>query len=166
MHGNALMSSNEEKIGKYDRTPEVGAPANTEGWALLEAAKRIATAITQGPDDDKGTREIRRKALRLNWRLWTIFQAELTLDSSPVPEEIRLNILTLCNFVDKHTVACLADPIADKLAVLIDINRNIAAGLMQVPEGAENQDAPEENAPEEAAPDASALPGQRIETEA
>ena len=166
MHGNALMASNEEKISKYERTPEVGAPGNTEGWALLEAAKRLATAITLGPDSDKETREARKTALRLNWRLWTIFQAELTLDSSPVPEEIRLNMLTLCHFVDKHTVGCLASPEADKLAVLIDINRNIAAGLMQIPEDAENQIEPVEEVPEEEPDDPEANPGQRIETEA
>jgi len=166
MHGNAQMSSNEEKISKYDRTPEAGAPANTEGWALLEAAKKLATAIMQGPDTDKETRDARKTALRLNWRLWTIFQAELTLPNSPVPEEIRLNMLTLCNFVDKHTVACLVSPEADKLAVLIDINRNIAAGLMQIPEGAETQMQPAQEALEEEPVDPNASPGQRLETEA
>jgi flagellar protein FlaF len=68
--------------------------------------------------------------LRLNWRLWTIIQADVSGEGSPLPDEIRQNILSLSVFIDKHTVSALAEPSERKLRVLVEINRNIAAGLM------------------------------------
>ena len=105
-----------------------GSPRETEGRALLEAARRLA-AIQEKPDD----RDSFLENVRLNWRLWTIFQAELTEPESQVPLEIRQNMLNLCNFVDKRTVEILADPKPEMLTVLININRNIAAGLLVDP---------------------------------
>ena len=134
MAGYSLMTSLQDQVKKYDRVPEPGAPAQTEAWALLEAAKRLAAAIVHGPDTDKETKELRKKALRLNWRLWTIFQAELTQDRPDLDPEIRRNMLTLCQFVDKHTVGALFKPTAEALSTLIDINRNIASGLLNMPE--------------------------------
>lgn len=105
-----------------------GTPRETEGRALLEAARRLA-AVQEKPDD----RDSFLENVRLNWRLWTIFQAELTMSESEVPLEIRQNLLNLCNFVDKRTVEILADPRPESLTVLININRNIAAGLLAEP---------------------------------
>jgi flagellar protein FlaF len=111
--------------------PPEGNPRRSEAWALTEAGRRLALASRA----DVGAM---REALRLNWRLWTIFQADLTSllepdagGNVPTPGEVTLNMLTLCQFIDKHTVAALSDPTPDKLQVLIDINRNIAAGLME-----------------------------------
>jgi len=122
----------------YNRIPDGESAQKTESWALIEAARKIADVITAGDDNDKEVRKKRREALRLNWHLWTIFQAELTTADENFPEEIRINVLTLCQFIDKHTVACLAEPTADKMRILIDINRNIAAGLAAMPEETEN----------------------------
>lgn len=146
------------KSDGYSQIPSAGSPSYSEAWALVEAARRMAVAIEnylrQEDTLTPKAREILREPLRLNWRLWTIFQAELinSLDdeNSPMLPEIRTNMLTLCQFVDKHTTQALADPTPDNLAVLIDINRNIASGLMETPE---NQ-ADEENS------SASALPTQ------
>ncbi|MGJ3258662.1 MAG: flagellar biosynthesis regulator FlaF [Rhodospirillales bacterium] len=128
------MSSQQSKVKNYERVPQGGEPAQTEGWALLEAASRMASAIVSGDPAEKETKERMKTALRLNWRLWTIFQAELLNEDCPVPEEIRINMLTLCQFVDKQTVKILADPNPETMVPLIDINRNIAAGLMNLPE--------------------------------
>lgn len=128
------MASHGDQVKKYDRVPEPGTPAQTEAWALLEAAKRLAAAIVHGPDDNKETKELRKKALRLNWRLWTIFQAELTQERPDLNPEIQRNMLTLCQFIDKHTVGALFKPTAESLSTLIDINRNIASGLLNMPE--------------------------------
>ncbi|OFV96942.1 MAG: hypothetical protein A3F68_08210 [Acidobacteria bacterium RIFCSPLOWO2_12_FULL_54_10] len=117
--------------GSYSRLPASGSPTYTEAWALVEAARRLAVAIESGPLDNPDVRKAVRDALRLNWRLWTIFQTELSADESPVPIEIRQNMLSLCNFVDNHTVQAMADPSAEKIATLIEINRNIATGLLE-----------------------------------
>jgi len=149
------MSSQQSKIKSYERVPQGGQPAQTEAWALLEAANRMAAAIVSGNPEEKETKEKMKTSLRLNWRLWTIFQAELLDESCTVPAEIRVNMLTLCQFVDKQTVKVLAGPTPEIMIPLIDINRNIAAGLMNLPERdakAEPAEAPSEEAPADAPP--------------
>jgi flagellar protein FlaF len=113
----------------YRSSQRLGSSARaTEAQALLEAARRLDAAV--------GNQEAYRAALRLNWRLWTIIQADVSGEGSPLPDEIRQNILSLSVFIDKHTVNALAEPGDRKLRILIDINRNIAAGLMTSAEGA------------------------------
>ena len=145
------MSSQQNKLKSYERVPQQGDPAKTEAWALLEAAKRMAMAIVSGDPAEKETKENMKNALRLNWRLWTIFQAELLDENCQVPEEIRVNMLTLAQFVDRQTVKVLIDPTPDNMTSLMDINRNIAAGLMNLPEkgaeGSESEKAPTEQPP-------------------
>lgn len=104
-------------------TPQEGNPRATEAWALTEAGRRLAAASRED-------HRIMREALRLNWRLWTIFQADLTVSLEADPtNELVINMLTLCQFVDHHTVDALAEPTAEKLEVLVGLNRQIAAGL-------------------------------------
>lgn len=149
------MSSQQSKIKSYERVPQGGRPAQTEAWALLEAANRMAAAIVSGNPEEKETKERMKTSLRLNWRLWTIFQAELLDETCTVPAEIRVNMLTLCQFVDKQTVKVLAGPTPEIMIPLIDINRNIAAGLMNLPERdakAEPAEAPSEETPADAPP--------------
>ena len=113
-----------------------GNPRETEGRALLEAARRMSVAQSD-PEDKKAISD----AARLNWRLWTILQAEVCAPECALPTDLRTNMLNLCNFIDKHMVDVLANPSPNKLDVLIDINRQIAAGLLadvnQPDEGAE-----------------------------
>lgn len=137
-----------QSSGNYSRIPSPGQPTYTEAWALVEAARRMAAALEAGPLDMPEVRKTLRDALRLNWRLWTIFQSELSADECPVPIEIRENMLSLCNFVDSHTVQTMAEPTPEKVAILIEMNRNIATGLLeslqaaiQANEAAKGQDA-------------------------
>jgi len=110
----------------YQSSQKLGTAARqTETRALLEAARRMDEAIA-GEDPDAF-----RAALRLNWRLWTIIQADVSSEESLLPDDVRQNILSLSVFIDKHTVDALAEPVGRKLRVLIDINRNIARGLME-----------------------------------
>ena len=102
-----------------------GNPRETEGRALLESARRMAEAQTK-PEDKPGL----SAAARLNWRLWTILQAELCAPDCALPTEIRANMINLSNFIDKTMVGILANPQAEKLDILININRQIAAGLL------------------------------------
>jgi flagellar protein FlaF len=127
------MSPYGKYIKNYERIPEPGSPRKTEGWALIEAAKRMAAAVVEGPVEDKAAKDKRKAALRLNWKLWTIFQAELILENPEMDQEIRLNMLTLCKFVDKHTVGALLEPTDSAISTLMDLNRNIALGLLNMP---------------------------------
>jgi flagellar biosynthesis activator protein FlaF len=111
--------------------PKPGNPTFTEAWALVESAKRMAAPLEFAPLEQPENRKKLREALRLNWRLWTIFQAEMTVgENDNLPKEMRENFLNLCNFVDKQTIDTLNIPTAEKVAALIDINCNIANGLL------------------------------------
>ncbi|MDP2831866.1 MAG: flagellar biosynthesis regulator FlaF [Pseudomonadota bacterium] len=68
-------------------------------------------------------------ALGYNQRVWTFFQAELSVEENPLPEEIRRNLLALSFFVDRRSFDVLAYPAPEKLDILISINNNVAAGL-------------------------------------
>jgi flagellar biosynthesis activator protein FlaF len=121
--------------GAYNNAPQPGNPRQSEAWALVEAARRISDA---GERHGAGPEFL--AAIRLNWRLWTIFQAELSSETSQVPTEIRTNMLSLCNFVDKTTVGIIAEPDVGKANILITVNRHIAAGLFSSPSGAAEPD--------------------------
>jgi flagellar biosynthesis activator protein FlaF len=108
----------------YARTPTAGNPARTEAWALLEAARLMEGAKS-------GARGPLLAALRKNWRLWTIFQAELVDADCKLPTELRGNLLGLSNFIDRHTAQLLANPEAMQVDVLVNINRQISEGLLE-----------------------------------
>jgi len=109
----------------YSPVPQGGLPQYTEAWALIEAARRMAEATAA-----ENAKKAMREALRLNWRLWTIFQVELATGESNVPEDVRMNMLTLCKYIDQHTVGAIATPTTEKIEVLVNINRDIAGGLL------------------------------------
>ena len=90
----------------YNSSQKLGASASqTEARALLETARRMSVAKERMEDLDEY-----RAALRLNWRLWTIFQADVASDDNPLPPGIKANILSLSVFIDKHTVGALTEP--------------------------------------------------------
>src|SRR5688572_8696807 len=109
---------------KRNLTPrEVEAMAFTKAALLLEDAKKHT-----------GNIEEFAKALRFNHLLWTIIQADLTEPDNQLPPEIKANVMSLSIFVDKQTTKALRSSVAADLDVLININRNLAAGLRTVPQ--------------------------------
>ncbi len=68
-------------------------------------------------------------ALRFNRKLWNVFLSSVTSNDNPLPHDIRQNVANLGLFVLKHTLKTEAHPEASKLDVLININRQLAAGL-------------------------------------
>jgi flagellar protein FlaF len=69
------------------------------------------------------------EALRMNSLLWSIYQAEISMDGNPLPKKLREDLLSLSLFIDKRTKELMCSPEPEKLTVLININLNIAAGL-------------------------------------
>jgi flagellar protein FlaF len=124
--------AHEDQVKEYGRqnVPRPGNPAYNEAWALIESARRIGGVVQYGDFTDAADRRKMRDAIRLNLRIWTIIQAEQTAGDNQLPDPIRQNILTLCKFIDKHSVDAMVEPTPEKAAVLININRNIAAGLL------------------------------------
>ena len=72
-------------------------------------------------------------ALRFNRRLWTVFMSSVTAPESQLPQDLRENIANLGIFIAKHMLQLQIEPAAQKLDVLININRQIAAGLRSQP---------------------------------
>ena len=73
-------------------------------------------------------------AVKFNQKVWSFFQAELSDPENPLPKKLREDILNLSIFIDKSLFEVLAFPDPEKLAIVIDINFNIAAGLRTKPE--------------------------------
>ena len=114
--------------GSYSNVPAAANPRDVESWALLQSARDLHLAKTT-PED----RNLFRDSIRVNMLLWTVFQDAVLDDASPLPFEIRQNILNLSRFVDKHSVQCLVSEDVNDLDILISINQNIAAGLAENP---------------------------------
>ena len=72
------------------------------------------------------------EAMLFNRRLWTVFMASVVRDDNPLPAPIRQNVANLGIFIMNQQREILASPEPRKLDVLININRELAAGLRAV----------------------------------
>jgi flagellar biosynthesis activator protein FlaF len=96
-----------------------------EAHVLLKSAARL-----QGIRDNWETRQSELdEALTKNRKIWTVFVSSLSAEDCPLPSEIRANLLNLGFFVFNHTIKLTIGAKPEQLGILIDINRNIAAGL-------------------------------------
>ena len=70
-------------------------------------------------------------AVRYNRRLWLVFADSIGQPENPLPREIKQNLANLAMFVVKHSMSfeTATEPKPEHLGVLININREIAAGL-------------------------------------
>jgi flagellar biosynthesis activator protein FlaF len=100
-------------------------PREIEAQALLKAARQLHEVQTNWAGPDKNM----HKALLFNRRLWTIFMSAATSNDNPNSIEVRQNIANIGVFVLKQTLDMQMSPDPAKLKSLIEINRNIAAGL-------------------------------------
>jgi flagellar protein FlaF len=139
----------QDKIKAYAQTQKSGlSPREVEAMAFTKAALLLDEARNNVDDYDNYA-----SALKFNQLLWTIIQADIVDKENTLPDHLKANILSLSLFVDKQTIKALADTKAKHLEVLININKNLAEGLM-----AKQPLQPVAGAPVQAAPAA----GQRI----
>lgn len=103
-----------------------------EAHVLMRAAMMIADARDHWGEANHEARL--EDALRHNQKVWSFFQAEITQPDNPLPDEIKKNLLALSVFVDKRIFEIMAYPEAKKLDILVEINRNLAAGLRGSPQ--------------------------------
>ena len=114
----------EEKDGSIDAHMDA---RELEASVLNKAAEMIEDVVGHWQEDVNHKRL--DSALRYNQALWGVFQAELISDRNMLPMDLRQNILTLSDFVDKRTFEVMACPEPEKLDILIKINRGLAEGL-------------------------------------
>jgi len=98
-------------------------PEDADAVVLMMAADKLQT-VKQMPDDQQF-----EDILNYNQAIWTVIQSEMTEDH-PLPNEVKENFLSLSLFVDNQTAKALGSRQPELLDALIDINRNIATGLM------------------------------------
>ena len=107
-----------------------GSPRELEARVLIKASKQLQAM--QARWDTGMTAEELNDALMFNRQIWMIFvdtALENTGDGHTI--ELRTNIANLGGFIFKHTIDILVAPQKEKLDILIEINREIAGGLMQ-----------------------------------
>ncbi|WP_186417088.1 flagellar biosynthesis regulator FlaF [Bosea sp. CS1GBMeth4] len=103
----------------------VQSPRELEAGLLLKAAARLQMIV-----DDWGARSGELdEALTYNRKLWTLLVSAVIAEDNPLPVEIKRNILGLANFIFNRTFQVAAAPEPQALAALVNINREIAAGL-------------------------------------
>ena len=96
-----------------------------EAHVLLKSAARLQ-AIRD--DWDKRQDEL-EEALLINRKIWTIFVTAMSADDCPLPSPVRSNIVSLGMFIFNRTIQLSVEAKPNHLTALIDINRNVAAGL-------------------------------------
>ena len=105
---------------------QIATPRELEASLLLKAASRLQ-AISDQWESQRGNLD---EALLYNRKLWTVFLAAATQGEHALPPAVRQNVANLGLFVMNQTMALQQEPRREKLGSLININREIAAGLM------------------------------------
>jgi len=103
-----------QKLGLHGR--------QLEADAFLHAARSLNSPSSAA----------RVKGLRFTHMLWTTLQADLSSASNKLPKGLKVDLLNLSLYVDKEISRTLNNPMNIKPAGLIEINRNLAAGLMRL----------------------------------
>ena len=96
---------------------------------LNQAALKLKECQENWDTDDRDERL--NAALEFNQQIWSILQGEFVKADNPLPQQIRQNLLALSAYVDKRIFEIMAFPSPEKLTIVININRNIAAGLLE-----------------------------------
>jgi len=104
---------------------EIASPRELEANLLLKAAARLQ-AVSDTWDNDQSDFI---PALHFNRKLWTFFLGEIADPNNQLPFEIRQNVTNLGVFIMNHTMSLLSHPRREALRSLININRELAAGL-------------------------------------
>ena len=108
--------------------------SEVEAAVLVKAANKLQECQNQWDDAEREKKL--DESLKFNQLVWSIFQSELSAEDKPLPKELRINLLRLSAFIDGRSLDTMAYPASEKLTILININRNIAAGLREHPKAA------------------------------
>jgi flagellar biosynthesis activator protein FlaF len=105
---------------------KTASPRELEANLLLRAAAQLQTVQDTWTESTSKLNE----ALFFNRQLWSILLASVVENDHPLPREIRQNVANLGVFVMTQTLSIMSEPQPEKLGYLININRELAAGLM------------------------------------
>jgi flagellar protein FlaF len=112
----------------YAKTAQAtGNPRELEAQLLLRAAAKLQAIKDGTPTEQDGF----ISAVRYNRRLWLVFANSIGRSENPLPREIKQNVANLANFIINHSMKLESDHARapERVGILININREIAAGL-------------------------------------
>ena len=129
------MSNNKDNpyaqaAGAYDTHAQAHTPnqRELEGRVLLKSNRMLQDLVKNWDDLPKGLLE---ETLTYNRRIWMLFyDTAIENKDGGRPNDLRSNIINLANFIFKREMEILADPKKHKLDILININKEVSAGLM------------------------------------
>lgn len=99
-----------------------------EARVLLKSAKMLSDLRE---DLESANAEDIEDTLKYNRQIWMMFyDTALENPDGDRPNDLRSNIINLANFIFKREIEIMASPAKQKFDVLININKEIAAGLM------------------------------------
>jgi flagellar protein FlaF len=104
---------------------ETASPRELEATLLLKAAAKLQAVHDRWDDKSNNLDD----AVRYNRRLWTVFIDAVLQDDSVLPIAVRQNLANLGLFVMGETFSLMTNPLPKNLISLININREVAAGL-------------------------------------
>lgn len=121
-----------QAAGAYGTNAQKNSPdqRELEGRVLLKAAGMLKDLQENWGEV---TTDILEGTLKYNRQIWMMFyDTAIENEDGQRPDDLRSNIINLANFIFKREVDILADKERSphKLDVLININKEIAAGLM------------------------------------
>ena len=93
------------------------------------AYARVANSALSVQDNWSEASWALNEALTFNQRVWTVIAGAATEAESPLSPSLKQNVASLAVFVFKRTVDTMVQPQLEKLSALIQINRELAAGL-------------------------------------
>jgi flagellar protein FlaF len=119
-----MHNAAQQAYGKVAR--QIATPRELEANLLLRAAAHLQAVRNEWNERQADLHE----ALLFNRKLWTILMTSVASEDNQLAVGIRQNVANLGLFVMKQTVAAAGAPHPDKLRSLININRELAAGLL------------------------------------
>ncbi|MEK0085007.1 flagellar biosynthesis regulator FlaF [Benzoatithermus flavus] len=97
-------------------------PRETEARLLRDVARRLEAADAAGDPVALADAVFRVR------QLWTTFAVDLVHEGNALPDQLKANLLGIAGFIDRSCSEILAGD-RRTVATIVEINRNIAAGL-------------------------------------
>ena len=120
-----------------NRAASLGSPRAMEAQILLKAATKLNLLRTRIVNGEKPSLIEMSEALEYNRKLWVVFSDSMNDDDHDLPVEIKNNIASLAGFVFKQTLKLTAKPTPENFDSLMNINRQVASGLMSASKSTE-----------------------------
>lgn len=120
-------------LNAYGATAKIEGGRDLESRILLKSAMQLEMLQKRLEAGEEVSVREYGEILEFNQKLWQFFYDAMKNEDHPLPRDIKNNIASLALFMFKRTMEVMIDLKPEKLQAMIEINRNIAAGLAKRP---------------------------------